>query len=183
MEAAKSNSRRPWDVRDNETLMGLWATIGSILLIARMMNRSASSIQTQASRLGLPPRGGEQDRNRRKWGPDDDDELRHQSEMATDAQGMIDVMAVAKAMVRSPDSIISRLEALNPEEDMVSRLLVPVPTYQGEADWGTGKVAFRGAKPGEKERRCLRCRKVFWSEGKHNWMCTPCKRSDDWMSS
>ena len=32
----------------------------------------------------------------------------------------------------------------------------------------------------EKMRNCLDCGKPFWSEGKHNKICSNCKRRDDY---
>jgi Uncharacterized protein conserved in bacteria len=29
-------------------------------------------------------------------------------------------------------------------------------------------------------RRCMRCTRLFMSEGKHNRICDPCKSSEDW---
>lgn len=33
------------------------------------------------------------------------------------------------------------------------------------------------------KRRCMRCTRLFASEGKHNRICDTCKESDDWNSS
>ena len=178
--SGQQSKRRTWSADDNKALMGLWDTIGSVMLIALMMERSASSIQTQASRLGLPPRAEEKDRHRRRWSDDDDDVLTEQERIHTDETGKIDVKAISVSMGRSIDAILGRLEAMYGEDsDILTRIIVPsdIPPAADNAP-----LAFRGAKPGENKKKCLRCRKEFWSEGKHNWICVPCKRSEDFAS-
>lgn len=179
--AEQQPARRNWLPEDNDTLMGLWDTIGSVILIALMMERSASSIQTQASRLGLPPRAEEKDKHRRRWSDADDIVLENLENEYTDSVGRIDVSTIARVMGRSVDAVLSRLEALHGEDSgVLSRILIPVPESKTQ---DSPALTFRGAKPGEGKKKCLRCRKEFWSEGKHNWVCVPCKRSEDWYTS
>ena len=176
--------RRTWLPDDNRMLMGLWDTVGSVMLIALMMGRSASSIQTQASRLGLPPRAEDKNKHRRKWTDEDDDILNEQELLYTDMRGMIDAKAIATSMGRSIDAVLSRLEARYGEDSCVlSRVVIPMQSAAPTVGESPQPLAFRGAKAGEKERQCLRCMKMFWSEGRHNWVCVPCKRSEDWITA
>ena len=175
------SKRRPWSGEDNKVLMGLWDTIGSVILIALMMDRSASSIQTQASRLGLPARAEEKDKHRRRWSDDDDGVLEVLTQEHTSADGQIDVKSIALGMGRSIDAVITRLEALQGENSgILDRILIPPHEVFAE---DAPPLQFRTAKPGEKEKKCMRCRKMFWSEGSFNWVCVPCKRSEDWLSA
>jgi hypothetical protein len=170
--------RRPWEAKDNEVLMALWDTIGSVFIIAKIMNRSASSIQTQASRLGLPPRGADLDKARRKWMEEDDELLeRLEFEKVTD-EGLLDIMAISKEMGRSPDQVIARLESLRPDEDWLSKILIP-----SSSQFLCEEVNDAAKKNTGQRSKCLKCRKPFRSEGKHNWVCVRCKRGEDWLSA
>ena len=172
--SGQQSKRKLWEPDENEVLMGLWDTVGSVILIALMMGRSASSIQTQASRLGLPARFEEKDRHRRKWSDEDDDILTEQELNHTTPEGRIDIKAMSANMGRSIDAILSRMENMYGEDaNILSRIIVPYETPNRKLDV---PITFKNAKAGEKKKECLRCHEGFWSEGKHNWICTPCKR-------
>lgn len=177
--------RRPWLHADNRMLMALWDSVGSVALIAVMMGRSRSSVQTQASRLGLPPREEDRDRHRRRWMDGDDARLDDLIVELTWADGKVPIQEVAGRMGRSVDAIVARLESRYGEEsDLLSRLVAPPPPISPEpppprlATKGVGQDGTRGGSG--KVRQCLKCRKDFWSEGAHNRVCITCKRSDDW---
>src|SRR3546814_17295719 len=63
----KSSKRRPWSDEGKRQLIEYWDSVRSTVLISLMLDRSPSSIQTQASRLGLPRRSEASDRHRRRW--------------------------------------------------------------------------------------------------------------------
>jgi hypothetical protein len=161
--------------------MGLWDSIGSVALIAIMMERSSSSVQTQASRLGLPPRAEEKDRHRRRWAEGDDEILEEVVNELTRPDGRIPIKEVAIRMGRSVDAIVVRLESLYGEDSSIlSRLEVPPPPEVLEPPKPRIKTLPGKRDSGEGTKKCLRCSKEFWSEGRHNWICVTCKRSDDW---
>lgn len=94
------SKRRPWTEADNRRLMGYWDIVGSVALIAIILQRSPSSVQTQASRLGLPPRAEEKDRHRRRWA-DGDDEALDQARRPHWFRWQIPTVDVARVIQRS----------------------------------------------------------------------------------
>lgn len=175
--------RRPWMHADNRMLMALWDAVGSVALIAIMMGRTRSSVQTQASRLGLPPREEDRDRHRRRWLDGDDARLDGLIAELTAADGKVPIQDVAGRMGRSVDAIVARLEnRFGEESDLLSRLAAPTPPVSPEPPAPRPPLAGMSQDPRRagKVKKCLKCRKDFWSEGAHNWVCVTCKRSDDW---
>jgi hypothetical protein len=170
-------TRRPWRDADSTMLIALWDTVGSVALIAIMLQRSRSSVQTQASRKGLPPRTEDSDRHRRRWMEGDDERLEELLVELTQQDGSIPIQELAEKMGRSVDAVVARIEASHGEEsDVMARLVAPpVPLTAAEV-----KPAAVDPKRKGKVKTCLNCRNKFWSEGNHNWVCITCKRGDDW---
>src|SRR3546814_4793786 len=85
--------------------------------------RSPSSIQTQASRLGLPRRSEESDRHRRRWTRRDREDLDDIVRTMTLPSGKIPIEQVAERVGRSVDAVASRLLAdlANPA-DLLDRI-------------------------------------------------------------
>lgn len=180
--------RRPWKDADNTALISLWDSVGSVALIAIMTKRSRSSVQTQASRLGLPPRAEESDRHRRRWAEGDDDKLDGLVLELTRPDRTIPIQALAERMGRSVDAVVARIEARHGEEsDVMQRLVappMPVMPLPGVkpvlVNIGRSTEGSNGEVKGGRIRNCLRCRKSFYSQGNFNYVCVTCKRSDDW---
>ena len=173
--------RRPWLDSDNTTLISLWDVVGSVALIAIMMERTPSSVQTQASRLGLPQRAEERDRHRRRWVHGDDDYLDIVVVELTLRDGKIPIHQVADRMGRSVDAIVARLISRHGEDsDIMSRLMAPKPKIKPVED--VIKLTVQSKMQGKegKQKKCLKCRDNFWSPGNHIWVCKGCKRSEDW---
>ncbi len=104
-------TRRPWRNDDKRMLINLWDTVGSVALIAIMLQRSGSSVQTAASRLGLPPRPEESDRHRRRWVDGDDELLDELIIELTEDDGSVPIQTLAERMGRSVDAVVARMEA------------------------------------------------------------------------
>lgn len=173
-------TRRPWTDADDRRLIDLWPRIGSIVLIALDLERSSSSVQTRASRLGLPRRTEGNERHRRKWTREDVERLESSVAKWTGDDDSVPICEIADEVGRSIDAVAARLsEALGGEDVLFSRikvtkrLLKPAPKPKQEAD--PRKVGRR--------RPCMCCQRVFWSEGAHNRLCASCKRDEggnDW---
>jgi hypothetical protein len=179
--------RRPWRDADNTRLIELWDVVASVSLIAIMMQRTPSSVQTQASRLSLPPRAEQRDKHRRRWTDEDDVQLDKLMDELRLADGRIPIQAVADRTGRSVDAVVARLLARHGEEsDILSRLVAPPPPAAGarpaapQRSDSASTSENKNQKNKGKVKTCLKCRKPFWSSGNHNWVCITCKRSDDW---
>lgn len=169
--------RRPWTDVDNRALIDLWPRVGSIVLIALELERSSSSVQTQASRLGLPRRSEGNDRHRRKWTPEDVTALDVAVRASRREDGRIPICEVADEVGRSIDAVAARLsESLGGEEELFRIVLVtrkppaarkPIPAATAVDPRKVGKM-----------RPCMSCSKMFWSEGAHNRRCGTCKSSE-----
>jgi len=171
--------RRPWTDVDNRALIDLWPRVGSIVLIALELERSSSSVQTQASRLGLPRRTEGNDRHRRKWTAEDVATLDESVNRRRLPDGRIPICEVADDVGRSIDAVSARLaEALGGEEELFSVILVTrkPPAARKPSPVSTGETVDR-RKVG-KMLPCMTCRKMFWSEGAHNRRCMTCKASE-----
>ena len=178
--------RRPWKDVDNSTLISLWDRVGSVALIALMMKRTRSSVQTQASRLQLPPRNEESDRHRRRWHDADDVLLNKMLEIYTMEDGTIPIEKLSTSMGRSIDAVIARLETNHGEDSDVMRRLVPppLPEITNHGNKATlfqrpNQATVTDPRKQTKVRRCLRCDKLFVSEGAHNRICPSCKRNEN----
>jgi hypothetical protein len=171
--------RRPWDHDDNRALIAYWQAVGSINLIAVMLDRTPSSVQTQASRLGLPRRLEQRDNHRRRWSQDDDYQLEAALVDHRSVDGRIIVTKVAESVGRSVDAIVTKLAKKYGGMDALKDLFV-VPLASPGAGDGVPK-----AMPGkEGMRKCLSCTNPFWSEGAHNRICGKCRKrhetDSDW---
>lgn len=163
--------RRPWSDADNGDLINYWHRVGSVVLIAMLLNRSTSSVQTQASRLGLPRRAEGNDRHRRRWTGDDTGELKVAVGELVGEDGLIPIDAIAKRLGRSVDAVVAKLSLVFDDVDgIASRIVLPPPA---EAPADGGFAVGRNRKSGR--RPCLSCDKPFWSEGIHNRLCPRCR--------
>jgi|GEM_PF-5066293 hypothetical protein len=169
--------RRPWTDADNRALIDLWPRVGSIVLIALELERSSSSVQTQASRLGLPRRTEANDRHRRKWTAADVAALEESVARHRTPEGRIPICEVAEDVGRSIDAVAARLaETLGGEEELFSVILVTRrPTAAAKHAPNEERIDPR--KVG-RMRPCMTCRKMFWSEGAHNRRCMACKSNE-----
>jgi hypothetical protein len=188
-ESMPQGKRRPWTDEDTDKLIHLWGAVGSVALIAIMMQRSPSSVQTQASRKNLPPRAEEKDRHRRRWLPEDDAHLDELLVTTRREDGKIPILQVGAGMHRSVDAVVARLIARHGEDSDIMALLYapePPPPEPGSGPLQPLRPAARAAaaaadpKKAGRIQPCLKCRKSFWSEGRHNWVCINCKREKDW---
>lgn len=169
--------RRPWSDADDRSLIDLWPRVGSIVLIALALQRSSSSVQTRASRLGLPRRLEGNDRHRRKWTPEDNRDLDKSFEKRVRKDGLIPICEIADDIGRSIDAVAAKLsEMLDGEEELFAKILVDKATYQPSSKSHEKKII--DTRKVEKQRPCLKCRRNFWSKGAHNRLCMSCKAAD-----
>lgn len=184
----QDSRRRPWTEEDSKALMDYWDTLGSVFLISLATNRSRSSVQTQASRLGLGARpDAEPGRHRRRWRAEDDQLLADALAAATRPDGTIPVQALARSTGRNIDAIVARLEArYGADSDIIGRLVsevdlqtvCKVPRTQLTDQSETPRQRRKGNQPGDD--KCLCCGRIFQSEGPGNRICARCKRDPDW---
>ena len=104
---SEDNSRSSWTSEDVEKLLSLWNIFASIMLIAAIMGRPTSSIQTQASRKQLPKRGSLPGL-RRRW-TKEEDILILDTIKDVGPKHRLDILGLASKMNRSIDAIINRL--------------------------------------------------------------------------
>lgn len=173
--------RRPWTDADDRSLIDLWPRVGSIVLIALALQRSSSSVQTRASRLGLPRRLEGNDRHRRKWTTEDLKNLDKSLDKRIKEDGSIPISVIADDVGRSIDAVAARIsDMLGGEAELFSKIIVDKATYmpQENAKTSTGPKKIIDTRKVEKRRPCLKCRKNFWSKGAHNRLCMACKSAD-----
>src|SRR3546814_16195243 len=95
----KSSKRRPWSDEGKRQLIEYWDSVRSTVLISLMLDRSPSSIQTQASRLGLPRPYEESDRHRRRWTRPEREDLDDSLRPMTPPSGHITIDKEPKTLV------------------------------------------------------------------------------------
>ncbi len=162
-----------WSSEDIETLIHLWSAYGSVMLIAAIMQRPPSAIQTRASRCALPKRP-HQPGPRSAWTDAEDDYLR--SAVACIENGeRIDLLACQKNMESSGisknlDGIAKRMALLLgiPNRDFVKHIAIPEQHPSPKAD-------------AIKTRICPRCEKKFAPTHRFLFVCPQCKGSSDWQ--
>jgi hypothetical protein len=172
--------RRPWTDADNRSLIGLWPRIGSIVLIALELGRSSSSVQTQASRLGLPRRIEGNDRHRRRWTDADVKALETSIANRQRKDGKFPIHEISDDIGRSIDAVVAKMaETHGGESEIFDRIVV---TKQHAAAVPLKKPAAQdpAVDPRKigKMRPCMTCSRTFWSEGAWNRRCISCKSTE-----
>ncbi len=176
MKKMSDSRRRLWDEEATNALIEMWPRVSSIVLIALELNRTTSSVQTQASRKGLPRRNEANERHRRKWTPEDLRLLEATLDRHTNAKGEIYICEIAEDMKRSIDAVAAKLvEMFGSEEELFPKLKVTVDIGNPVKVPAVRSVS-RKNEPGT--RHCITCRRSFWSEGWGNRICQPCKKEE-----
>lgn len=169
--------RRKWTDADIERLIYLWDAVKSVTLIAIMMDRPPSSIQTQASRKSLTRRTDTAPRNRRRWTDDEDARLDDAVTCHSYADGL-DIQSVAESLGRSVDAVASRLvDRFGLSCAALKTIRVPKVTIARKP------APARSSK--SVERNCISCGKLFVSQDRKTiWKCHACRErsKDDWLS-
>lgn len=172
--------RRPWTDADNRALIGLWPRIGSIVLIALELGRSSSSVQTQASRLGLPRRLEGNDRHRRRWTESDVAALDASIAKRQRQDKKIPINEISDDIGRSIDAVVAKMAEMNGgESEIFDKLIVTrqhpaVTPMKGQL----GADATIDPRKVGKMRPCMTCSRTFWSEGAWNRRCSSCKSAE-----
>ena len=193
----KSGKRKSWSNQETQLLIESWDSVGSITLLSLILKRSPSSIQTQASRIGLPRRNEQLQRHRRRWQSEEEVLLQKILKDETDSKGKIRIDNIASKLNRTVDAIIAKLaDDFYDAETLIEKIYIPnsklekllkkedKPKKLLEIDPKTGKRAIEDTRQSSKMRKCLTCTKPFWSSGAHNRVCDKCKKAhdnDDWF--
>jgi hypothetical protein len=181
--------RKPWTNEETDTLIRAWEDVGSIILLSILLKRSTSSVQTQASRIGLPRRKESLQRHRRRWSRSEERQLEGLIATHSTKDNKIKIYEVAKAMARSVDAIAAKLvENLDDESQLLERIEIPA-SIRRKIDAPTASLLIERTykKRGEiedsrykaKRRDCLMCQTGFWSEGAHNRVCGKCSSAHE----
>lgn len=178
--------RRDWEDGHIQALLDMWPRVMSIVLIALELKRSTSSVQTMASRKNLPRRTEGNERHRRKWTPEDVDNLKDSLRTNTDRDGKVLICEIADDVGRSIDAVAAKLtefEEFGSEKALFERIRVTRKNFGTTLPAKEPQKGVDSRKVGKK-RPCMTCQEIFWSEGAHNRMCAKCKKdeggSDRW---
>lgn len=180
--ASAETTRRPWSEDDKRRLIGYWDSLGSIFLIALLLDRPEGSVQTEASRLNLPRRSEDKGRHRKKWTEREFTELADAKDACRTPDGRIKIIEVAERVGRSVDAVASRLaEEYDNRTALRDVIFVPESALAPKAPVvaKTGSLSLGDTRKQPKVRVCLSCTTPFYSEGAHNRICKRCKESDD----
>ena len=181
--------RRKWQDSDTRALIDMWPRVGSIVLIALELKRSTSSVQTQASRTGLPRRIENNEKHRRKWETHDIAALRDALTENTTPEGDVLICEIAEQMKRSIDAIAAKLAEVDffgDEEKLFEKIKV-TKTFIASATTAAAEAAatmscdeVKASDPRQQamNRKCMKCRKPFWSEWAGNRRCNACKKTE-----
>lgn len=193
----QNGKRKSWSNDETKLLIESWDSVGSITLLSLILKRSPSSIQTQASRIGLPRRNEQLQRHRRRWQEEEEVLLNRVLEEETDSNGKIRIDKIASKLDRTVDAVIAKLaDDFYDAETLLKKIYIPdskiekllrkdnAPVEDIKIDPLTGKKQIEDTRRSSKMRKCLTCTKPFWSEGAHNRVCDKCKKiheGDDWL--
>jgi hypothetical protein len=178
--------RRDWEDGHIQALLDMWPRVMSIVLIALELKRSTSSVQTMASRKNLPRRTEGNERHRRKWSPEDVDNLKDSLRSNTDADGKILICEIADEMGRSIDAVaakLTELEEFGSEKALFERIRVTRKSFGVSEPEKQALPKGGDTRKVGKKRPCMCCQEIFWSEGAHNRLCAKCKKDEggsDW---
>ncbi len=181
--------RRKWQDSDTRALIDMWPRVGSIVLIALELKRSTSSVQTQASRTGLPRRIENNEKHRRKWEAEHIVALRNALKENTTAEGEVLICEIAEQMKRSIDAIAAKLaesDFFGDEEKLfekikVTKTFIASATTAAAAAVATmscDEVKTSDRRQQAMDRKCMKCKKSFWSEWAGNRRCNACKKTE-----
>jgi len=181
--------RRKWQDSDTRALIDMWPRVGSIVLIALELKRSTSSVQTQASRTGLPRRMENNERHRRKWTEDDVIGLRDALSKNTTDEGRVLICEIAEQVKRSIDAVAAKLaedEFFGHEEKLFERIKVTKTSIASatttaataDASISCDEVKSTDRRQQAMDRKCMKCKKSFWSEWVGNRRCNACKKTE-----
>lgn len=180
--------RRKWQDSDTRALIDMWPRVGSIVLIALELKRSTSSVQTQASRTGLPRRMENNERHRRKWTEDDVAGLRDALKENTSADGDVLICEIAEQVKRSIDAVAAKLaenDFFGDEEKLFEKIKVTktsiasaTTTAAAAATMSCDEVKSTDRRQQAMDRKCMKCKKSFWSEWAGNRRCNACKKTE-----
>ena len=166
----KNMITKDWTKKEAGMLIRLWMKTESISLVAILMNRTTSSIQTRALRLELPARELE-DSFRRRWTEKEDQRIQQITKETN-----VDIFQLSKDMKRTIDAIINRMMTKHHLTlDAVSKIII-LP--DAEAIYNDGAITTTGQAS---ERNRAKCMKPFWSEGFGRRVCLACKSTEDWQ--
>lgn len=177
-------ARRTWSEADKRLLIEYWATLGSILLIALLLDRPEGSVQTEASRCNLPRRVEEKGRHRKKWTDEEDADLRTAIKIFRTSDDRIKIIDVANFIGRSIDAVASRISKdYETREDMRAALYIPESIAEIKRltakQSGSARAPLTDSRHKAGVRACITCSKPFHSEGAHNRMCPRCLAGGD----
>jgi hypothetical protein len=182
--------RRKWQDSDTRALIDMWPRVGSIVLIALELKRSTSSVQTQASRTGLPRRMENNERHRRKWEAQDIVALRDALKENTSADGEVLICEIAEQVKRSIDAVAAKLaenDFFGDEERLFEKIKVTKTSIASATTTAAAAAAATMScdevKPSDRrqqamDRKCMKCKKSFWSEWAGNRRCNACKKTE-----
>jgi hypothetical protein len=103
---SKPREREPWTDADTQNLITCWYNNDPVLLISIKLKRTPSSIQTQASRKGLPSRKIDNQRHRKRWTPAEDTIL---DQIVYQKSGFTALQSYASSRSRTLDAVVSRI--------------------------------------------------------------------------
>lgn len=174
-------SRAPWTQDDRRLLMEYWGELGSILLIALVMNRPEGSVQTEASRTQLPRRMEDKGKHRKKWSEQEISDLEAAVSIHTDNCGRIKIIEVANMVGRSIDAVATRLKKdYDSSEEFRDAIVIPKDLEEIKRSVSSSADILRKPAAGDTRqtamtRTCLSCQKPFYSESAGNRICPRCK--------
>jgi hypothetical protein len=172
-----------WDAAQNSRFHELWTLGVPLAVIAILMNRTAASIQTKASRESLPEREipDYAKNHRQKWTQDHIYELDNLVRSFPEGPDFYSLERFAKQIGRTLDAITGRIQ----EQYGSAALARLADDYTNDR---FRKPVFRAGPPGappNTNRRCIvsHCRRWFWAKDKtRDWKCGRCREEHKHMT-
>jgi hypothetical protein len=125
------------------------------------------------------------ERHRRKWTDDDVIALRDALQENTTPEGMVLICEIAEQVKRSIDAVAAKLgedEFFGDEEKLFERIKVTKTSIASATTsaetMSCDEVKSTDPRQHAKKRKCMKCRKEFWSEWAGNRRCNACKKTE-----
>ena len=175
------SERRPWDETDLDLLIRWWMWEPSVVVIAILLGRSTSAVQTMASRKGLPKRDIEPETHRRRWTEQECADYDAEKRRLRREDGRTPLIELAHSLRKSLDTVaIHFLQEVGTTENFLRHAWLPEPPRLDERRQASRlECAPVDNRKTAMIRKCLTCGRGFWSEGAHIRRCPNCKAEDE----
>lgn len=174
------DKRFTWTPEMKNRLDSLWAQGAPVSVIAIILDKTSSLIQTRASRDGLPVRPAPDyaKRHRAKWVEGEIKMIDEIIRSNPNGPGFLDIEQLAIRVERTIDSIASKISERHGRHALVA-LVEDYMAGRISSEYGLDHLEaadLKKPREGAGNKVCSICQRLFFSpDKKHIWRCKKCR--------